>query len=392
MLESLIDMSDLARRIREARDTLGVSIEDAERATKIRRRFIEAIEAGDFLRLPDGPPSRGFIRNYARYLGLDPDQSLTDFEAEVGVPISHISEEVPPPPTHQQKVSQYTQLVKLPQVRWKGDMPADELAELEALADTPEAPPDGSHANGNGRMVFRRSAAPAQSSSFSLRVPAVTRAADVRPFSVGRSVFNLRNPRASDATAAPNRIPSLTATNNSVLWRRLMLLGMAALGVVVVVAFVALVILPAVRGGAQQAAAPAATQGITVSILGSTPQPGVAPTTTTQSALVPPVNPITSTASAPEPVVQPAPGGGVILTLDARERAWVRVRADGNIIYTGIPAIGPNSTWRGQTTIGIETGNAGAFDVIINNVRLGTPGARNATINVTWDATGKLVQ
>src|SRR4029453_2485317 len=110
-------MSDLAQRIRTAREHLGASIEEAERATKIRRRYIEAIEAGDFARLPDGPPSRGFIKNYARYLGMDPEQALNDFEAEVGVPITQVSEVVPPPPTRQQATSRYTQLVKLPSVR-----------------------------------------------------------------------------------------------------------------------------------------------------------------------------------------------------------------------------------------------------------------------------------
>lgn len=395
MLESPADMSDLARRIREARESLGVSIEDAERATKIRRRFIEAIEAGDFLRLPDGPPSRGFIRNYARYLGLDPDQSLVDFEAEVGVPISQIGEEVPPPPTRQQQVSQYTQLVKLPQVRWKGDLPPSEQTDLDTLADTAEGPPDGSRANGNGRTVFRRAVAPAQSSSFSLRAPAVTATSDVRPFTLGRSAFNLRSSTGgADNTAALNRIPSISDSNRSGLWRALMVAGAGVAGLVAVVALVALVLLPAARA-TQQAAAPEATQNITVSILGeTTPQPAATLPAIAQDTAVAPASTDAPPAEAPTaaPVVQPAPGGGVVLTLDARERAWVRVRADGNVIYTGIPPIGPNSTWRGQGTIGIETGNAGAFDVIINNVRLGAPGARNATVNITWDATGQVVQ
>ncbi|HEY3289787.1 MAG TPA: helix-turn-helix transcriptional regulator, partial [Anaerolineae bacterium] len=118
-------MSDLAQRLREARDRMGISMEDAERATKIRRRYIEAIEAGDFGRLPDGPPARGFIKNYARYLGLDADQSLNDFETEVGVPITQLSEVIPPPPGRQQSISRYTQLVKLPPGHQKPNAPVD---------------------------------------------------------------------------------------------------------------------------------------------------------------------------------------------------------------------------------------------------------------------------
>jgi hypothetical protein len=91
------------------------------------------------------------------------------------------------------------------------------------------------------------------------------------------------------------------------------------------------------------------------------------------------------TAQAVQPVA-----GGVQLVLDAHEHAWVRVFVDGNVAYQGIPQIGPNSSWHGQNTVGIETGNAGAFDVIINNVRIGRPGQHNATVKVTWDTAGKV--
>ena len=209
-------MSDLAQRIRAARDKMGVSIEEAERATKIRRRYIEAIEAGDFDRLPDGPPSRGFIKNYARYLGMDPDQSLTDFEAEVGVPILQLNESVPPPPTRQQAVSRYTQLVKLPQVRWKGELPASDEAELDMLADNENG--NESHAlpqdqqGSNGRMVLRRTEVPpSPPNSFSLREPKVAQTSDVRPFQMGRSPFSLRNPdRAAQQSGCRSTVSHFT--------------------------------------------------------------------------------------------------------------------------------------------------------------------------------------
>jgi transcriptional regulator with XRE-family HTH domain len=409
-------MSDLAQRIRAARDKLGVSIEEAERGTKIRRRYIEAIEAGDFARLPDGPPSRGFIKNYARYLGLDPDQSLTDFEAEVGVPITQVSEVVPPPPTRQQAVSRYTQLIKLPQVRWKGDLPPDEQAELDQMADAEEnrqAGDESAAVTSLGRLVFRRTATPALPNSFSLREPKVTQAGDVRPFQTGSSPFSLRNLTGSlsnQATAQPRHISPMSV--NGPDGSRLLVVGAAAGALVLIVALISFVILPALRGNSAQAAL-TPTQGITIAFLGGTPQPaagaalGVTSTgALTQAAVAPSVQstvpltdtgatsettPATSSETTPQPVVQPIPGGGVQLTLDAHEHAWVRVSADGAVIYEGIPPIGPNSSWRGKDTVGIETGNAGAFDILINNVRLGPAGARDVTLKVVWDAAGKVV-
>lgn len=411
-------MSDLAQRIRAARDKMGVSIEEAERATKIRRRYIEAIEAGDFDRLPDGPPSRGFIKNYARYLGMDPDQSLTDFEAEVGVPILQLNEFIPPPPARQQAVSRYTQLVKLPQVRWKGELPASEQAELDMLADS-ESGNEGQalqhdQQNGNGRMVIRRTETPpSPPNSFSLREPKVAQTSDVRPFQMGRSPFSLRNltgPLSSQAAAQPYRISPMSM-NGPDHTRTFLLFGAAVGGLVAVVALVWLVLLPALNG-ASQSAAPQPTQSISIAYIGASPQPtetlgtGISGTVATLSTPGTPqieatTTPATNDAGAPtagaaqptqEPAgVAPLPGGGVQLVLDAHEHAWVRVRVDGNVVYEGIPPIGPNSTWNGQNTVGIETGNAGAFDVILNNVRLGPPGAHDATLKVTWDVSGTVV-
>lgn len=406
-------MSDLAQRLRAARDKMGVSIEEAERATKIRRRYIEAIEAGDFDRLPDGPPSRGFIKNYARYLGLDPDQSLMDFEAEVGVPILQLNEFIPPPPTRHQAVSRYTQLVKLPQVRWKGELPASDQAELDMLAEgengnegqTLQHDPQ----NDNGRMVVRRTEAPlSPPNSFSLREPKVTQTSDVRPFQMGRSPFSLRNltgPLSSQAAAQPYRISPMSM-NGPEHTRSFMIFGAAVGGLVAVVALVWLVLLPMIRG-ASQAINPEPTQAISIAFIGASPQPtetlssGISATVTSLGTPgTPPVEATSApgTPSAPDAQAtqEPAaiatlPGGGVQLVLDAHEHAWVRVRTDGNVVYEGIPPIGPNSTWTAQNTVSIETGNAGAFDVILNNVRLGPPGGHDATLKMTWDATGKVI-
>ena len=411
-------MSDLAQRIRAARDKMGVSIEEAERATKIRRRYIEAIEAGDFDRLPDGPPSRGFIKNYARYLGMDPDQSLTDFEAEVGVPILQLNESVPPPPTRQQAVSRYTQLVKLPQVRWKGELPASDEAELDMLADNENG--NESHAlphdqqGSNGRMVLRRTEVPpSPPNSFSLREPKVAQTSDVRPFQMGRSPFSLRNltgPLSNQAAAQPYRISPMSM-NGPEHTRTFLMFGAAVGGLVAVVALIWLVLVPAIRG-ASSAAVPEPTQAISIAFIGASPQPTETLSTgisSTVTSLGTPGTPLAASTSAPgangagtpaaptaqatqEPAaIAPLPGGGVQLVLDAHEHAWVRVRTDGNVVYEGIPPIGPNSTWNGQNTVSIETGNAGAFDVILNNVRLGPPGGHDVTLKVTWDATGKVI-
>ena len=56
-----------------------VSLESIAKATKISVRYLEALERGDVSRLPAPVFTRGFIRAYAGYLGLDPDEMVNAY-------------------------------------------------------------------------------------------------------------------------------------------------------------------------------------------------------------------------------------------------------------------------------------------------------------------------
>ena len=58
----------------------------AERDTKIRARYLAALERGDYRELPGAVYTKGFLRNYALYLGLDPDEVLLQWRRERGDP------------------------------------------------------------------------------------------------------------------------------------------------------------------------------------------------------------------------------------------------------------------------------------------------------------------
>jgi len=62
----------LGQRLREAREAKKVSLATVEETTRIRRKYLEALEADDYEALPGGVFAQGFVRNYALYLGLDP--------------------------------------------------------------------------------------------------------------------------------------------------------------------------------------------------------------------------------------------------------------------------------------------------------------------------------
>jgi cytoskeleton protein RodZ len=77
-------MSELGRVLAEARAAKGASLAEVEAGTRIRQKYIEALESGSFAELPQGAVARGFLRSYADYLGLEPDEVLHLYSQESG--------------------------------------------------------------------------------------------------------------------------------------------------------------------------------------------------------------------------------------------------------------------------------------------------------------------
>jgi hypothetical protein len=76
-----MDAQALGRYLRQMRETKELTLEDAEQALKIRRRILELFELGDY-NIPELSPIqiRGFMRNYAAYLGLDEDRVIAYYD------------------------------------------------------------------------------------------------------------------------------------------------------------------------------------------------------------------------------------------------------------------------------------------------------------------------
>lgn len=64
-------MFELGASLRDARRKRGLELDAVQRATRIRRRYLEAIEDERFDLLPGVAYARGFLREYAEFLGLD---------------------------------------------------------------------------------------------------------------------------------------------------------------------------------------------------------------------------------------------------------------------------------------------------------------------------------
>ena len=73
-------MAVFGETLRQARAYKGVTLKEAEQATRINRHHLAALEDENFAALPPLIYQRGIVRNYASYLDLDPNKILTIFE------------------------------------------------------------------------------------------------------------------------------------------------------------------------------------------------------------------------------------------------------------------------------------------------------------------------
>ena len=87
---------DFGTTLRTARERRGLSVQQLAATTRITIAVLNALEHNDFHKVPGGIFSRGFIRSYAREVGLDPEAMVAMFLEETGdVPIAEPVAAVP---------------------------------------------------------------------------------------------------------------------------------------------------------------------------------------------------------------------------------------------------------------------------------------------------------
>jgi len=94
-------MASFGEELRRERELRDISLKEISEATKISMRFLEALEQDNFDILPGGIFNRGFIRAYARFIGIDGEEMVNAYLHEVSLrqqnsPGSGSQERMPP--------------------------------------------------------------------------------------------------------------------------------------------------------------------------------------------------------------------------------------------------------------------------------------------------------
>src|SRR5438128_4292489 len=78
------DAEALGQELRAAREARDLTLDQAEQQTRIRVKHLDSLERGQHAALPSIVQARGFLRNYARFLGLDADEMVARFDDAQG--------------------------------------------------------------------------------------------------------------------------------------------------------------------------------------------------------------------------------------------------------------------------------------------------------------------
>lgn len=326
-----MDAQALGRYLRQSREAKELTLEEAERALRIRRRVLEAFELGEFA-LPECSPVqiRGFLRNYAVYLSLDDERVLQHYQ----LAISNIG----------RKGRRASSLV--------GGVPSS-------------------------RKNSRRSQRESQSSpsSLSAAIPSQPRSATDTPPNLPAVPRHL----IEQANASPVLMPGSTLAEppapagiGVVGWLMRLLVAGAA---VAVIGFVVIQFLQPTQPADD-------TPGI-LEILAPSSAPDE-PTGVPSLTAIPTVLQI----SQPTAVANAFNGQGVQVSIEMEQRAWVRVLVDEREDFVGIARIGERMDYTATNAVVVSSSNAEALRVTYNGQPQAVFGARGQQVEVTFTPMG----
>jgi cytoskeletal protein RodZ len=355
-------MGEFGEKFRKAREKKELSLDDVSNVTKISSRMLRAIEEEHFDDLPGGVFNKGFIRAYAKHLGLDSEEAVTDYLASLR----------------------------------QAQIDAQEVWDPQP----PSPAPSGKNGKPGPKDASKAAAKPATG-----KAPA--------PVEI-EELPDLQLPRAQDVHAA--RKEFLNQSSSGTPWRIVLAAALVAgLGISLWVrhssrthaAGTSNTSVPATA--VAQAAVPAP-----VSAPVSATSPPTASATSTSRAAVNPTAPPATTNSPAQTSPQPSPKPpepdatdvtvtnlgkssskpaqktalALSLVIRATENSWVSASADGQLVTEETLIAPAHTSIRAAREISVRVGNAAGVSFIFNGQEIATQGAEAEVRNYTFDSSG----
>jgi cytoskeleton protein RodZ len=308
-------LPSFGEKLKKEREKRSITLEQISTSTKIGTRMLQALEEDKFNQLPGGIFNKGFVRAYARCVGLDEDQTIADYLEASGealpqpeaVPEVHIAEPVAETPSRGLPWGIFAAILLLIAIVlsiWS--YRTREHADHPAPARPAEPVPQNSAENSTVPANTATQPAPAPATPQSVSPVAQPAPDSTKSVSTIAPTTTTTSPAASTTSAAP---PSSTSALSS----------------------------SPVSAPTKQAQAPVAT--------------------TTQPAATPPAPRATA-------------AGEFVVIVRARENSWVAITADGSSVANEVMEPGSEHVIHARKQVDVRSGNTGAVDFFFNGKKL----------------------
>ena len=353
-------MGEFGEKFRKAREKKELSLDDVSNVTKISSRMLRAIEEEHFDDLPGGVFNKGFIRAYAKHLGLDSEEAVTDYLAslrQAQIDAQEVWDAQPSGPARSGSngKARLKEAAKVAPKPANGKAPApveiDELPELQLprAQDVHSARKEFAHQGSSGtpwRIVLAAALVAGLGISLWVRHSSRTHAADT-------STTNLRS------TPAQAAVPALASAP--------------------VAATSPLASEPAVS---KEAVDPTTPQPAAKSSAQPAPQPSPDQRKVDSSDVT-----VTNLAKSPSKPPQKT-ALALSLVIRAAENSWVSVSADGQQVTEETLIAPAHTSIRAAREISVRVGNAAGVSFIFNGQEIAAQGAQAEVRNYTFDSDG----
>ena len=389
-----MNASEIGNALQRAREDKGIDIAQAASDTRIRDYYLQAIEAGQFEKLPSPAQVRGFVRSYAAYLGLKAQALFALPGADEG-PMERVEGE-----------AKAEEAEGFPSGDVSGSgLAAQKFAEIgeqlraqrEVLALSLDEVEESTHIGARyldwiERGDFEQFPSPTQARGMLNNYAAFLGLEREALEKFGEAVQAQFEDKLDDENSAPPRPIAGRRGIRVPKWARRFLSADVLIGVGLTLALAYLFIwgLGQVSSVREEQANPPTAPPLAGLLA---PSPSATMQSTATSAVADEAtNGGEDEAATPESVPQitiaVANPGGVDVQLLPNRRVWVRVSVDGSVEFEGRIAPGQSYSYSGGDEVLVYTGDAAAFRVFLNGQDLGVPGIEGEVIELLFSGSG----
>jgi len=384
---------DIGLTLRKARLARGLTLVQAAQAVHIKPRYLQALEEGRWEDLPSRAQGRGFLRLYAEFLGEDGEALLRQLDAQAPpTPETEAtSEHVAPPhpqPTGTAEAQTTEEATDDPALPLFAEIGATFRQQREQLSITLEEAERYTHVKRHYLQAIEEGRlddlpSPVQGRGMLLHY--------ARFLQLDPDPLLLRFAEALQARHQQRVQPARrTARAAFAWWPKASALFMDRLllwaAVLMTAAVVGFGIWQVGKLRAKQTPQPTPPNVVDVLFPSATPTPTAAQPTPT------PTPPLPGSGAALEattpPTEIPRSSAPIQVYLVAQHRAWVRVVADGEVVFQGIVVPGASYDYTAQTRLEVLTGDGAALQVFYNQQNLGLLGRFGEVVDRVFTISG----